>query len=72
MATSVLVQQLDAIDRHAWLHGFQHVVERDQTDGDRRDRFHLDPGLTWCGSCLHLESRRRTGSMLMSMLPIGA
>ena len=38
--------QPDGFDRHAWIDGLEHVVQRQQTHGDGGHRFHLDAGLT--------------------------
>src|SRR5260370_12665085 len=42
--SAALLEQADALDAHATLERLDHVVDGQAGDGDRGQRFHLDPG----------------------------
>ena len=51
-----LFDQMDIENAHLFIHGFAHVVDREQRDGYAGKRFHLDTGLRNSpGGAFHLR-----------------
>ena len=44
----MLFQQFDAINYHAAINGFEHVINRQQSDRGGGECFHLDAGASDC------------------------
>jgi hypothetical protein len=43
-----LLDQTHVVNLHFFVHGFAHIVDRKQREGDTNERFHLDSGLPNC------------------------
>ena len=46
MASALFLFKANGVNRHAWIHRFEHVVKRDQPDRYSGERLHFHTGLT--------------------------